>query len=91
MARLARQLDTRCSALRQGLDQRRQVAIHPRARYQSVSRSSSTPAVKLTRNVDVANYNALSAASPDPITQGDPNYDELHYINVSTQRPSLHI
>ena len=32
---------------------------------------------------DVANYNALSAASPDPITQGDPNYDEIHYINVS--------
>nr|BAF80327.1 cellobiohydrolaseII [Polyporus arcularius] len=31
---------------------------------------------------NVANYNALSAASPDPITQGDPNYDELHYINA---------
>ena len=33
---------------------------------------------------DVANYNALSAASPDPITQGNPNYDEIHYINVRT-------
>lgn len=32
---------------------------------------------------DVANYNALSAVTPDPITQGNPNYDELHYINVS--------
>lgn len=31
---------------------------------------------------DVANYNALSAASPDPVTSGDPNYDEIHYINV---------
>nr|BAG48183.1 cellobiohydrolase II [Irpex lacteus] len=31
---------------------------------------------------NVANYNALSAASPDPITQGDPNYDEIHYINA---------
>ncbi len=31
---------------------------------------------------DVANYNALSAASPDPITQGDPNYDELLYIQA---------
>ncbi|KAI0093900.1 cellobiohydrolase II [Irpex rosettiformis] len=30
---------------------------------------------------NVANYNALSAATPDPITQGDPNYDEIHYIN----------
>jgi cellulose 1,4-beta-cellobiosidase len=31
---------------------------------------------------DVANYNALSAATPDPITSGDPNYDEIHYINA---------
>jgi len=31
---------------------------------------------------DVANYNALSAASPDPITQGNANYDEIHYINA---------
>ncbi|KAF9007904.1 cellobiohydrolase II-I [Cyathus striatus] len=31
---------------------------------------------------DVANYNALSASSPDPITQGNPNYDEIHYINA---------
>ncbi|KAF8911050.1 cellobiohydrolase II [Gymnopilus junonius] len=31
---------------------------------------------------NVANYNAISAASPDPITQGNPNYDELHYINA---------
>ena len=35
------------------------------------------------RDADVANYNALTAASPDPITQGNPNYDEIHYINVS--------
>lgn len=33
-------------------------------------------------NLDVANYNALSAASPDPITQGNANYDEIHYINA---------
>ncbi|KAG8736715.1 Beta-glucosidase cel3A [Ceratobasidium sp. 428] len=31
---------------------------------------------------NVANYNALSAASPDPITQGNSNYDEIHYINA---------
>ena len=24
----------------------------------------------------------MSAATPDPITQGNPNYDELHYINA---------
>lgn len=31
---------------------------------------------------DVANYNALNAASPDPITSGNSNYDENHYINA---------
>ncbi|KAF9007935.1 cellobiohydrolase II-I [Cyathus striatus] len=31
---------------------------------------------------NVANYNALSAGSPDPITQGNNNYDEIHYINA---------
>ncbi|KAF5387593.1 hypothetical protein D9757_006522 [Collybiopsis confluens] len=29
---------------------------------------------------NVANYNALVAASPDPITQGDPSFDEMLYI-----------
>ncbi|CAG7855134.1 Exoglucanase 3; AltName: Full=1,4-beta-cellobiohydrolase 3; AltName: Full=Exocellobiohydrolase 3; Flags: Precursor [Serendipita indica DSM 11827] len=31
---------------------------------------------------NVANYNALTAASPDPATQGNANYDETHYINA---------
>jgi len=31
---------------------------------------------------NVANYNALNAASPDPITSGNSNYDESHYINA---------
>ncbi|KAG6872686.1 Beta-glucosidase cel3A [Termitomyces sp. Mi166 len=31
---------------------------------------------------NVANYNALSAATPDPITSGTPNYDEIHYITA---------
>lgn len=31
---------------------------------------------------NVANYNALTASSPDPITQGNSNYDEIHYINA---------
>ncbi|KAI0782761.1 cellobiohydrolase II [Abortiporus biennis] len=43
--------------------------------------AGSSPFIKgLATNV--ANYNALSAASPDPITQGNPNYDEIHYINA---------
>ncbi|KAG8826405.1 hypothetical protein FRC19_008972 [Serendipita sp. 401] len=31
---------------------------------------------------NVANYNALTAASPDPVTPPNPNYDETHYINA---------
>jgi cellulose 1,4-beta-cellobiosidase len=31
---------------------------------------------------NVANYNALTASSPDPITQGNSNYDESHYVNA---------
>jgi len=31
---------------------------------------------------DVSNYNALVASSPDPITSGNPNYDEQLYINA---------
>lgn len=31
---------------------------------------------------NVANYNALTAASPDPVTSGNNNYDETHYINA---------
>ena len=32
--------------------------------------------------LDVANYNALSAATPDPVTSPNPNTDELKYINA---------
>ncbi|KAG8894476.1 hypothetical protein FRB99_001227 [Tulasnella sp. 403] len=31
---------------------------------------------------NVANYNALSAATPDPVTVNNPNTDELKYINA---------
>ncbi|KAG8748662.1 hypothetical protein FRC10_000053 [Ceratobasidium sp. 414] len=31
---------------------------------------------------NVANYNALVAASPDPATPPNPNYDEQHYISA---------
>ncbi|CAE6490138.1 unnamed protein product, partial [Rhizoctonia solani] len=31
---------------------------------------------------NVANYNAITAASPDPITSANPNYDEQHYISA---------
>ncbi|KAK0211168.1 cellulase [Desarmillaria ectypa] len=31
---------------------------------------------------DVSNYNALSATTADPVTSGNSNYDELHYIEA---------
>ncbi|KAH7911414.1 glycoside hydrolase family 6 protein [Hygrophoropsis aurantiaca] len=31
---------------------------------------------------NVANYNALTTTTPDPITSGNPNYDELLYIQA---------
>ncbi|KIM20046.1 glycoside hydrolase family 6 protein, partial [Serendipita vermifera MAFF 305830] len=31
---------------------------------------------------DVGGYNALTAATPDPVTSGSSNYDESHYINA---------
>jgi cellulose 1,4-beta-cellobiosidase len=43
--------------------------------------AGSSPFIKgLATNV--ANYNALSASSPDPVTQGNQNTDELKYINA---------
>ena len=43
--------------------------------------AGSSPFIKgLATNV--ANYNALSASSPDPVTQGNQNTDELKFINA---------
>jgi len=44
--------------------------------------AAGAPATLKGLATNVANFNALSAASPDPITSGDPNYDELHYVNA---------
>jgi cellulose 1,4-beta-cellobiosidase len=32
---------------------------------------------------DVANYNSITAASPDPITQGNANFDEVRTIFIN--------
>jgi cellulose 1,4-beta-cellobiosidase len=31
---------------------------------------------------EYSSYFQLQASSPDPATQGNPNYDEIHYINA---------
>ncbi|KAK0496900.1 cellobiohydrolase II-I [Armillaria luteobubalina] len=50
--------------------------------FNSLYTSAGSPQFVRGLATDVANYNALSAASPDPITSGNPNYDEIHYINA---------
>jgi len=50
--------------------------------FSQVYQSAGTPNTIRGLATNVANYNALSAATPDPCTQGNPNYDEIHYINA---------
>ena len=51
-------------------------------------------AVEFTYHTDVANYNGLSVSGPDTkITQGNPNYDEIHYIQALSPllSPNFHL
>lgn len=89
MARLDIQSSACCPALRPGLYRGRLAIPAPWSRHQYVIISYFPVSSSHPIYIDVANYNALSAASPDPITQGDPNYDELHYINVCPPLYSL--
>ncbi|KII88139.1 glycoside hydrolase family 6 protein [Plicaturopsis crispa FD-325 SS-3] len=50
--------------------------------FSSVYKNAGSPAQLRGLATNVANYNALVAATPDPITQGDANYDESLYINA---------
>ncbi|KDQ61109.1 glycoside hydrolase family 6 protein [Jaapia argillacea MUCL 33604] len=50
--------------------------------FSTLYKNASSPQYVRGLATNVANYNALSAATPDPITQGNPNYDEIHYINA---------
>ncbi|KAJ7161508.1 cellobiohydrolase II [Mycena crocata] len=50
--------------------------------FTSLYKSAGSPSKVRGLATNVANYNALSAATPDPITQGNPNFDEIHYINA---------
>jgi len=50
--------------------------------FSSLYTSAGSPSFVRGLATDVANYNALVAATPDPITQGNPNYDESLYINA---------
>ncbi|KAI0076458.1 cellobiohydrolaseII [Panus rudis PR-1116 ss-1] len=50
--------------------------------YAKIFKDAGSPSFVRGLATNVANYNALQAASPDPITQNNPNYDEIHYINA---------
>ncbi|KAJ7085679.1 cellobiohydrolase II [Mycena belliarum] len=50
--------------------------------FASLFKNAGSPNMVRGLATNVANYNALAAASPDPITQGNANYDEIHYINA---------
>ncbi|KAJ6618861.1 cellulase CEL6B [Mycena sp. CBHHK59/15] len=50
--------------------------------FTSLFKNAGSPSFVRGLATNVANYNALSATTPDPITQGNANYDEIHYINA---------
>ncbi|KAI0807694.1 cellobiohydrolaseII [Fomes fomentarius] len=50
--------------------------------FASLFKAAGSPSFVRGLATNVANYNALRAASPDPITQSNPNYDEQHYIDA---------
>jgi cellulose 1,4-beta-cellobiosidase len=50
--------------------------------FQSLYTSAGSPSGVRGLATNVANYNALVAASPDPITSGNPNFDEMLYIQA---------
>ncbi|KAJ6502087.1 cellobiohydrolase II [Mycena sanguinolenta] len=50
--------------------------------FTSLFKNAGSPNFVRGLATNVANYNSFSTNSPDPITQGNSNYDELHYINA---------
>jgi cellulose 1,4-beta-cellobiosidase len=50
--------------------------------FSQILQSAGTPNTVRGLATNVANYNALQAVTPDPATAGNPNYDEIHYINA---------
>jgi len=50
--------------------------------FSSLWTAAGSPSFVRGLATNVANYNSLSTSSPDPITQGNSNYDELLYIQA---------
>jgi len=52
--------------------------------FSSLFKNAGSPANVRGLATNVANYNSLSTNSPDPITSGNPNFDEVLYIQALT-------
>ncbi|KAH8899870.1 putative cellulose 1, 4-beta-cellobiosidase II precursor [Thozetella sp. PMI_491] len=50
--------------------------------FASVYQNASSPSQVRGLATNVANYNAWSISTPPSYTQGDPNYDEKHYVEA---------
>ncbi|KAJ7286272.1 cellobiohydrolase II [Mycena rebaudengoi] len=50
--------------------------------FSQIYASAGSPKFVRGLATNVANYNALQATTPDPITAQNPNFDEIHYINA---------
>ncbi|KZS93371.1 cellulase [Sistotremastrum niveocremeum HHB9708] len=50
--------------------------------FGQIYQSAGSPNTVRGLATNVANYNSYTTNSPDPCTQGDPNYDELLYITA---------
>jgi len=50
--------------------------------FTSLYKNAGSPSFVRGLATNVANFNSFTTNSPDPITQGNSNYDELLYINA---------
>ncbi|EEB92206.1 hypothetical protein MPER_09318 [Moniliophthora perniciosa FA553] len=57
--------------------------------FQQVWQDAGSPKFVRGLATNVANFNALRAASPDPVTSQNPNYDEIHYIEGRAGQQNL--
>lgn len=80
---MARQLDACCAALRATVQGCWLSLLCPWTRNQCRQLQCAESVEPLLLLSDILLTSLFSAAaSPDPITQGNSNYDEIHYINV---------
>lgn len=83
LARMARKPVARCPTVRFLVQKRWLPIFRPRSCHQRCQLQRNRYEGCSLHKTDRINIYELVAATPDPITQGNPNYDESLYINVS--------